>query len=261
MLVALVLYGASSILFLLYISGILKQVLAPAKAVLAFAAGAHLVAIGWHHLGGLYPAILSPAGLLSLGVFVGVTAFLVTTMFVRTTTLGAFVATLGAVVIATLVNNAGVPKTGPHLEFIRFVTPVHIASSAIGFLSFGVAFIASALLLVADQRMRERLGRGWPRLPPISTLEFVSFTAIRVGFPFYTLGILLGSVWAYWGGEGGGALLPEYMLGIAVWFLYAILVLVYIMSGWRGRKAAVLTILGFLSTLPIVLMYGLRRWS
>lgn len=258
MVVALAFYALATLLYLLYLSGIRPSALSAAGPVLAVAALVHLGAIGWHHLGGLHPPITSPAGLLNLSVFVVVVGFLTASLFRRMTLAGAFLAPIATVLVGTLVNNAGVPVTPPHLEFIRFVTPVHIATSAAGFVCFGIAFVASSLMLVVDHRMREKLGRGWPRLPPISALERVSFTAVRIGFPFYTLGVVLGAVWAYWG-RPEGALIPEYLLGVAVWLLYAVLVVLFVVSGWRGRKAAVLTMLGFVSTLPIVVMYALRR--
>lgn len=258
MIVALAFYAVATLLYLLYLSGVRPSALSAAGPVLAVAALVHLGAIGWHHLGGLPPPITSPAGLLNLAVFVGVAAFLIAGLFRRMTLAGAFLAPVATMLVGTLVNNAGVPVTPPHLEFIRFVTPVHIVTAAIGFTCFGLAFLSSSLMLVVDHRMREKLGRGWPPLPPISTLERVSFTAVRIGFPFYTLGVVLGAVWAYWG-RPDGALIPEYMLGVAVWLLYAVLVVLFVVSGWRGRKAAVLTMLGFVSTLPIVVMYALRR--
>jgi ABC-type transport system involved in cytochrome c biogenesis permease subunit len=96
-------------------------------------------------------------------------------------------------------------------------------------------------------------------LPPVSRLEEWSAGAVRIGFPFYTLGIILGTVWSYWGGDGGAMLLPEYLLGVGVWVLYAVIVLLSATTGWRGRRSAVLTVVGFLSTLPMMVMYVLRR--
>ena len=131
----------------------------------------------------------------------------------------------------------------------------------VGFLCFAVAFAASAMMVVADRRLRERRVHA-SRLPSVAALERVATGSVNVGFPFYTLGIVLGAVWAYWGApEGGETLMPEYMLGVAVWVLYAALVYLFRTTGWRGRKAAVLIMIGFLATIPIVMMYALRRWT
>ena len=259
MLLALTLYGISTVFHLLAVSRTWPHALRVAKPLLAVAAMAHLLAIGHQHLGAFPPPILAPASLMNLAVFVGVTLFVVIDLFVHTQLLGSFIATVATVVVGTLFNNAGVERTAAHLEFMKFVTPVHIATSAVGFLCFAVSFAASLLAIVADQRLRVRRGQGWPPLPPVSRLEEWSAAAVRIGFPFYTVGILLGAVWAYWGGDGGAVLLPEYLLGVGVWVLYAIIVLLAATTGWRGRRAAVLSVVGFLSTIPIVLMYALRR--
>lgn len=259
MLLALALYGASTAFHLLALSRMWPPALKVGKPVLAVAALAHLLAIGHQHLGAFPPPVTAPSSLMNLAVFAGVAVFVVVDLFARFRILGAFVATVATVVLGTLFNNAGVEHTAGHLTFMRFVTPVHIAASAIGFLCFLVSFVASTLAILADQRLRERRGQGWPPLPSVSRLEEWSAGAVRIGFPFYTLGIVLGAVWAYWGGDGGAVLLPEYLLGVGVWVLYAVIVLLAATTGWRGRRAAVLSVVGFLSTIPIVLMYALRR--
>ena len=262
MLVALAAYGASTTFYMLFLAGLWKGALGWARRALFLAALGHLAAIGYHHLSGLPPGITSAPGLINLGVFLVVATAVVLNVTVNATGAGSILAPLATVVLGTLVNNAGVEMTVTHLRFVRFVTPVHIATSAIGFLCFGVAFAASALMILADFRLRDHRGMGWPRLPSIAALDEVAYAAVSIGFPFYTIGIVLGAVWAYWGSpEGGGALVPEYMLGVAVWALFAVLVYVFRTTGWRGRKAAALIMLGFLATIPIVLMYALRRWA
>jgi len=262
MMLALALYATSTVLFMVWLMGLKAGALRLARPVLLAAAAAHLWAIGWHHVNHLPPAITATSGLFNLGVFVLVAGYLVLSMFASLPAAGALVAPLGTVMLATLINHGVRIEQGavPPMEFIRFVTPVHIACSAIGFVCFGVGFASAVLLLVADQRLRERRPGAWPRLPPISRLETVSTLAVRLGFPFYTMGLVLGAVWAYWGSPEG-VLVPEYALGGAVWALYAVLVYLFITTGWQGRRAAVLTMLGFLATIPIVLMYGLRRWG
>ena len=225
MLLALALYGASAVFHLLALSRVWPRALSVAKPLLAAAALAHLLAIGHQHLGGFPPPVTAPSSLLNLALFAGVAAFVVFDLFARTRIAGAFVAPIALLVLATLFNHAGTQQTAEHLRFMRFVTPVHIATSAVGFLCFAVSFAASTMAILADQRLRERRGRGRIPLPPLSRLEDWSAGAIRIGFPFYTLGIILGTVWAYWGGDGGAVLLPEYLLGVGVWVLYAVIVL------------------------------------
>ncbi len=254
--IALALYGLSTVLYMLFLAGASDRVRPWARGVLVAAALAHLAAIGYHHAWHRAPPILAPASLVNLGVFVLVVGYLVLHVALRTTGAGGVVAPFATVVLGTLLNNAG--GRVPGMKAVAVLTPVHIGTSAIGFLFFAAAFGAATLKLVADARLRERHGLGWPRMPPIASLDRFMFATLRLGFPFYTIGIVLGAVWAYWGGETG-LLVPEYVLGVAVWMLYAALILTFTRSGWKGRKAAVLVIVGFMATLSTVLMYVFRR--
>lgn len=254
--IALACYGCSTVLYMLFLAGASDRVRPWARAVLLAGAAAHLAAIAYHHAWHRDPPIVAPASLVNLGVFVVVAAYLVLHLALRTTGAGGIVAPFATVVLGTLLNNAG--GQVPGMKAVAVLTPVHIATSVVGFLFFAAAFTAATLRLVADARLRERHGLGWPRMPPIATLDRFTFAALRLGFPFYTIGIVLGAVWAWWGSEAG-PLLPEYVLGVGVWVLYAALILAFTRSGWRGRKAAVLVIVGFMATLSVVLMYAFRR--
>lgn len=259
LIVALCLYGASTALYLVYLAGLSNALRPFARFSLMGAALVHLGAIGFHHLGGLEPDITAPQSLINLSVFTVVVVYLATTAVIRTTGIGGgILAPMAVVVLGTLINNAGVQVA--RMEFIRWITPIHIITSAIGFLFFGLAFVAAMLRILADMRLKDRGGMGWPRLPSIARLDRYTFGTLRLGFPFYTLGIALGAVWAYWDAAGGG-LMPEYLMGVGVWILYAALIYVSIRTGWRGRKAAVFISIGFLVTLSIVLMYAMRRMN
>jgi len=255
MLIALGLYGASTAFFMLFLSGISTRSRVVAMRLLLAAAAMHLLAIGHHHASGHEPSILSVPALINVGVFVLVAGVLLAGLWGRGRWFASILAPLATVVLGTVVNNFG--RTTPHMEMVRFITPVHIVTSAIGFLFFGLAFVAAAAMIAADYRIRTRRTHAWPKLPPVDTLNHWASTCVNIGFPFYTLGIVLGAVWAYW---ADGGLIPEYALGVATWALYAVLVYLFHKTGWRGRRAAALIMLGFIATIPIVIVYGLRRW-
>ncbi|NOZ00634.1 MAG: cytochrome c biogenesis protein CcsA [Deltaproteobacteria bacterium] len=255
--VALAMYGLSTVLYLLFFAGLSPGIRKWARLSLWIAAIVHLAAIGYHHVSGLKPHILAPQSLLNLAVFVTIVVFLVVTRKMKTTGIGGILAPIAVVVLGTLINNAGVQVA--RVEFVSYVTPIHIAASAVGFLFFGLAFCAAFLRILADMRLKDRGGMGWPRLPPIAKLDRYAYGALRIGFPFYTIGIVLGAVWAFWKGGGGGpGVSTEYLMGVGVWGLYATLIFLSAATGWKGRRAAVLIIVGFLATLSIVLMYMLR---
>jgi cytochrome c-type biogenesis protein CcsB len=69
------------------------------------------------------------------------------------------------------------------------------------------------------------------------------------GFPFLTVGIISGSIWAgfawgsYWSWD------PKETWSLITWIVYAILIHNRLAIGWRGRKTAYLMIAGFISIL------------
>lgn len=258
LLIALAFYGASTVLYMLFLAGVSERIRPWARATLIAGAVTHLVAIGYHHAWHKAPPIMAPASLVNLAVFLVVAGYLVLHLTLRTTGVGGIVAPFASVVLGTLLNNAGLRVPG--IQAVAVLTPLHIATAGIGFVFFAAAFATATLRLLADARMRERHGFGWPRMPSIATLDRFSFALLRLGFPFYTVGVILGVVWAYWGDEAG-LRAPEYALGVGVWAMYAASILSFTRSGWQGRRAAVLVIVGFMATLSIVLMYVFRRFA
>jgi cytochrome c-type biogenesis protein CcsB len=79
----------------------------------------------------------------------------------------------------------------------------------------------------------------------IEELDYWSYRIINVGFPFLTLGILSGAVWAnetwgsYWNWD------PKETWALITWFIFAIYLHVRINKGWKGRKVAFIGVLGF----------------
>lgn len=256
MMLALSSYGVATFLFMLVLAGIWHRGLVVAKIALTVAATAHLAAIGAHHLAGLEPPILSMAGILNLLVFTAVVAYLVANLFYRTTLVGGVLAPLATVVVGALFSHS-VPDAPIRYQAMGFVTPVHIASSSLAFLTFLAAFVVAIVFLVADRRLRDRRLLEATRLPSIAVLERAMDILVRVGFALYTVGVILGTVWVLRQTSEFNA--TQYWIGLAVWFLFAGLVYASVRHGWRGRKAAVLTMIGFAALVPIVLMYVLRR--
>ena len=143
-------------------------------------------------------------------------------------------------------------------KVLSIITPVHIGASTLGILAFLVAFVASVIYILQDHQLRGKvsLDEGGFRLPPQMTLDRVSARAIGIGFPAYTLGIVLGAVWAFQGGLN--AITAQYLFALVSWFIYAVIVHGRRTIGWSGRRAAVLTVVGFLAALIVVLIYWTR---
>jgi cytochrome c-type biogenesis protein CcsB len=76
--------------------------------------------------------------------------------------------------------------------------------------------------------------------------EEISYKSVAVGFPFLTAGIITGAIWAnsawgtYWSWD------PKETWSLITWFIYAAFLHSRYTQGWRGKKMAVISIIGFL---------------
>lgn len=253
MLMTLGIYATSSAMYLLSISGLFPRAHNFARFILILACVTHLLSIGLHHVGGSLPEITSPLSLINLSLFVISGVYVLINIFKRTPMVGAIIAPFITIIMGTLWSST---QTEPY-DSIPFITPIHIISSALGFSAFGVSFLASTLYLWADRRMKENRGVGWVHLPSINTCETVARQSVKIGFPFYTIGVITGSIWAFYGGKDRFRL--EYAMGLTSWVIFAFLVYVEKRFGLWGRKIAVTTIVGFLAIVALVITYIERR--
>jgi ABC-type transport system involved in cytochrome c biogenesis permease subunit len=119
---------------------------------------------------------------------------------------------------------------------------VHVAVAIVAYGSFSIAFAGSLLYLVQPE------GGRWG-LPKPQVLDEIGYRAVVVGFPFLTLTIILGAVWAetawgsYWSWD------PKETASLVTWLIYGAYLHARVMRGWRGSRAAWLLVLGFGATL------------
>ena len=82
--------------------------------------------------------------------------------------------------------------------------------------------------------------------PKKEKLDFISYRAIALGFLFLTLVIVTGAIWAerawgtYWNWD------PKETWSLITWIIYALYLHVRLSKGWRGKKAAMFAVIGFL---------------
>jgi cytochrome c-type biogenesis protein CcsB len=119
---------------------------------------------------------------------------------------------------------------------------VHVATAVIAYGSFAIGFGASVLFLVQDKMKSQ-----W--LPDLDTVDSMNYFSVIIGFPFLTLTIVLGALWAdiawgrYWAWD------PKETASLVTWLIFALYIHVRIMRGWRGTRSAILIILGFVAIL------------
>lgn len=159
--------------------------------------------------------------------------------------LGAIVSPLAfGLTFAADVVYEGVRPLPPVLRSPLF--PVHVILSSLGDAVLGLAFCASLLYLLQERRLKSRRVRGWfQRLPSLETLDRFNYRCLVWGLTLLTLGIVTGIVWAHTAWVGIWSSDPKLVFSLAAWVVYVALLQGRMTAGWRGRRAATLTIAGF----------------
>jgi cytochrome c-type biogenesis protein CcsB len=125
---------------------------------------------------------------------------------------------------------------------------IHVTTCFFGYASFAVSFGVSILYLIRNKKnSQEEEGSKW--LPSVSVLDEINYKAIVIGFPMLSLGIITGAAWAnyawgsYWSWD------PKETWSLITWFVYAAFLHARFTRDWRGSKAAILSIVGFIFVL------------
>ena len=124
---------------------------------------------------------------------------------------------------------------------------VHVTTCFFGYASFAISFGISLLYLIREKKGTKAGGPTW--LPSPSVLDEINYKAIVIGFPMLTLGIITGAAWANYAWGSYWTWDPKETWSLITWFVYAAVLHARFTRDWRGRKAAVLSIVGFAAVL------------
>jgi ABC-type uncharacterized transport system permease subunit len=125
---------------------------------------------------------------------------------------------------------------------------LHVFLVLLGYAGLAFAAIASLFYLVRERQLKTKTASWFSdRLPPLMTLDNLITGAMGFGFVFITLGVIVGSTWAFI--EYGTRWIAQAKIAISLitWVFYLVMIFLRMTAGWRGRKAAVmaLSVLGF----------------
>ena len=125
---------------------------------------------------------------------------------------------------------------------------LHVLLVLLGYAGLALTAIASIFYLVRERQLKTKtVSRLFERLPPLGTLDNLITASMGFGFVFITLGVIVGSTWAFiefgtrWIGQA------KIAISLITWLFYLVMIFLRMTAGWRGRKAAVmaLSVLGF----------------
>ncbi|NVM22418.1 MAG: cytochrome c biogenesis protein CcsA [Desulfobacterales bacterium] len=169
--------------------------------------------------------------------------------------LGALVAPLAtlAVVIASVLPRQPV-EVGSLLKGVWMT--FHIGALLVGNAAFAIACSAGILYLIQERAIKaKKRGFFFRRLPSLKLLDSMGYSCLIVGFPMLTFGIITGAVYAQMVGGRFWSWDPKVISAAVTWLVFAALLHERLAVGWQGRRAAVMSIAGFM---VFVLTFFLR---
>jgi len=177
-----------------------------------------------------------------------VIVFLVMELKYKIPTLGSFMLPLVIVLMAPAALMSGtIEELKPILKSGWLA--IHTSFAVLGDAAFAFACIVSIMYLLQERQLKHKhLGAIFHRLPPLDIMDTITYRAQTIGWPLFTLGMITGSIWAnsawgtYWSWD------VKETWSLIVWLIY--LVQLHLRTlGWRGRKMAYLSLVGFVFVL------------
>jgi cytochrome c-type biogenesis protein CcsB len=134
----------------------------------------------------------------------------------------------------------------------------HVITCFLAYASFALSCAVSVVYLVKLRKAgkMEKEDGMTGLFPALDSLDDLIYRTIVVGFPLLTIGIITGAAWAnyawgaYWSWD------PKETWSLITWFAYAIFLHARITRDWRGKRAAILSIVGFIAV--IITYFGVN---
>jgi ABC-type uncharacterized transport system permease subunit len=254
--VAVIAYAAAAAALLVVLAGRARW--RPAALILVgIAFVAHGTDIGWRGTQHVHPAqsVREALGFLS---FIVTGGYLLASARYRLTLGGAAVMPVSLVLLVV----ARLTPAGTAHEDLSALGRIHISLATIGVGVFALASALSMIYLVEERALKRKRFDALSfkdKGAPLEALDRLSHRLIWVGFPIFTVALVLGAIWVSKLGESIDR--PEYPLAAVTWIFYAALLVVRQAYGWRGRRAARLTLAGFAAALLVLVIYLVRRMA
>jgi cytochrome c-type biogenesis protein CcsB len=124
---------------------------------------------------------------------------------------------------------------------------IHVIFAFLGNAAFAMACSIGIMYILQERYVKSKhLGGLFQKLPSLQVLDEINYHLITLGFPLLTLAMITGVIWAnaawgsYWRWD------PKEVWSLITWMIYALVLHLRLTVGWRGKKAAILSVVGFI---------------
>ena len=128
----------------------------------------------------------------------------------------------------------------------------HVLTCFMGYAAFTVAFGCGLLYLlveITEGSENKNTSNSAGSSTALNTLDILIYQSTSLGFIFLAMGIFTGSVWAHYAWGSYWSWDPKEIWSLITWLIYAIMLHARFVRGWRGKRMAILAIVGFVSVL------------
>jgi cytochrome c-type biogenesis protein CcsB len=231
-----------------YICYLIRQDIRCHKAgIYLFTAGfaSHLILFAYDYLVTGHIPTQNLRGTLIFAAMAFAAVFLVLQFRFSLKILGTYVAPLNSLILVIASMLRETPYTADNI-FNNFWLVFHIVTVFMGDAAFALACGIGIFYLLQEKAIKNKTqGFFFSRLPSLELIDNMGYVCVITGFTMLSTGLITGLIYAnliwgrFWSWD------PKEVWSAITWLLYAILLHGRISLGWRGRKAAIMCILGF----------------
>ncbi len=249
------LYAIACVLYLFLLTRGSDKAQRMPGTVFVAALGAHLAFLLLDAPQAGEPPLADISQILSVSSFGLGIAFLLASYRFDVTVLGAFVAPLSLMLFLAAGLGSSYAPVSPRVQSAMLT--LHIGANVLGLVAFALAFVAGVAYMLQEHLLRQRqLTGAFQRLPSLGVLDTIGLRSVLTGFPLLTFGMVTGTFWLL--RSDGSQFYVSQALGLVAWAIFAGVIVLRVAAGWRGRKAALGTMMGFVFTLLVLVGYAWR---
>jgi len=241
----LLLYTLTALGFISYLFLRRKFLLVPLRFLYAACCSVHALSIMtlWHASGRL--PVATPSQGINVLILFSSLVFMPFVMKRRTTVLGAFFLPVAACVLAFIAPSLQIVPEALMSSY-KYFYPLHTISVIAGEAFFLMSAVVSVVYLIHERTIRNgSIHSSMSALPPLTVLDSILYSSLSYGFIAITIGMILGGLWASSAGLKFGHIAPKVITGALTWLVFALSIHQRFAIGWKGRRTAIITIIGF----------------